>query len=383
MLYYANYSGDYTKIKCRVVSGNSRANYKLSQAILARFYSPKYIAPFASRSSHFLSQPSNSLWSFCVLDLSLFPGFFEDYEATSPYVLHFSPNCQSLTRVVQGQGELIAAQQRRLEAQVRHAEKTSQEKQEGNIWQHTNMTHMTHMYHMTFWYILTLKTSSSPEEKTCFKWLRTSDSELELPATRSSKCKCWKNESPSKMTSLPRWSAVSVTHCLHTLRLWLCSLKRLEELRAIDMQSYCRQMPSSWKDQQLQEQQLQLQQQVRDGQGHPNLKYQPVQKALLRLNPCVLKTVRPHNFLLWTRVLRSCILSWPVSNPIQSLRQWIRIMSTVSWKFVSNISMSRINGWSKMTSSSTSISNSSNNRNADSDWATGHVKQVTFKQTIF
>jgi hypothetical protein len=52
--------------------------------------------------------------------------------------------------VVQGQGELIAAQQRRLEAQVRHAEKTSQEKQEGNIWQHMNMTHMTHMYHMTF-----------------------------------------------------------------------------------------------------------------------------------------------------------------------------------------------------------------------------------------
>ena len=90
MLYYANYSSDYTKIKCRVVSGNSSANYKLSQAILARFYSPKYIAPFASRSSHFLSQPSNSLWSFCVLDLSLLPAFFEDYEATSPYVLHFS-----------------------------------------------------------------------------------------------------------------------------------------------------------------------------------------------------------------------------------------------------------------------------------------------------
>lgn len=202
------------------------------------------------------------------------------------------------------------------------------------IWQHTNMTYMTHVYHMTFWYILTLKTSSSPEEKTCFKWLRTSDSELEIPATRSSKCKCWKNESPSKMTSLPRWSAVSVTHCLHTLRLWLCSLKRLEELRTLDMQSYCRQMPSSWKDQQLQEQQLQLQQQVRDGQGHPNLKYQPVQKALLRLNPCVLKTVRPHNFLLWTRVLHSCILSWPVSNPIQSLRQWIRIMSTYVHRFL-------------------------------------------------
>lgn len=39
--------------------------------------------------------------------------------------------------MVQGQGELIAAQQRRLEAQVRHAEKTSQEKQEGNIYMAT------------------------------------------------------------------------------------------------------------------------------------------------------------------------------------------------------------------------------------------------------
>ena len=176
-------------------------------------------------------------------------------------------------------------------------------------------------------------------------------------------------------TSRPaRWRACpdgapSLWHTAYTLYGYDCSLKRLEELRTIDMQSYCRQMPSSWKDQQLQEQQLQLQQQVRDGQGHPNLKYQPVQKALLRLNPCVLKIVRPHNFLLWTRVLHSFILSWPVSNPIQSLRQWIRIMSTVSWKFVSNIYMWRINGWSKMTSSSTSISNSSNNRNADSDWA--------------
>ena len=43
---------------------------------------------------------------------------------TSSIFPYFSPTCQSLTRAVQGQGELIAAQQRRLEAQVRHAEKT-------------------------------------------------------------------------------------------------------------------------------------------------------------------------------------------------------------------------------------------------------------------